>query len=141
MTSNFSGKTHSHLKSFMYCKLAFCASLLTLTCGLGAPANASEEWQHATVPITGIVNYSREKCVQFAVGEKVEYRFSSKHPVNFNIHYHPREETLYKIKKENIENFSGEFMSDSSEHYCFTWSNHAARGENWPISFEHRVLK
>lgn len=141
MTSYYLRKNEINPKKFIHFRLLSCASLLTLIVGFNSPVNATSEWQRAEVPITGIVSYVREKCVRFEVDEKVEYRFSSKHPVSFDIHYHPGEATLYKIKEENVDSFSGEFISDSGDHYCFTWRNHVHRGENWPISFEYRVLK
>jgi hypothetical protein len=102
-------------------------------------ANANE-WQQQTVPMVGVQNYFMERCIEFGAGKKVEFNFTSQHPVNFDVHYHPGNSIAFAIKKENIKELSDGFTSDAADHYCFTWANPVEVGSDWNIQLKYRVV-
>lgn len=103
-------------------------------------ACAEDGWQESSIPMVAPKGYAREKCMKLNEGDQVHYRFSSINPLNFDIHYHPDTETLFKIKKENVSAFSGEFTSDAEQSYCFTWKNPREYAAAWDVKLEYRVL-
>lgn len=125
----------------LYKKFLFAAGLAALATGLSGTAGAAEDWQELRTEIIGVENYFSERCVKFGAGEKIAYRFTSIYPLKFNIHYHPDNNTLFKIQKENITELKGDFTSEAEDHYCFTWTNLIEReAEEWSVLLEYRVL-
>ncbi|MGM8228519.1 hypothetical protein ACSV5M_18200 [Cellvibrio sp. ARAG 10.3] len=100
----------------------------------------ANEWQQLSVPMVGVEHYTREVCLEFHAGDSVQYRFTSKHPVNFNIHYHPESGTEFKNRLETVQDVSDKFSVESTQPYCFTWSNKTEAGEEWDIKLEYLAL-
>lgn len=116
------------------------ASLMTLVASWSGAAAATEGWQDTPVTMIGVANYFREVCREFSAGDKVEYRFTSAHPVNFNIHHHPNSSTVFLLKKESLAELSGNFTAATNDHYCFTWTNLVELGaQEWDVQLQHRV--
>ena len=113
---------------------------MVLVFSFSGAAQAEEGWEESSIPMVAAEGYAREKCMKLNEGDQVHYRFSSINPLNFDIHYHPDAEILFKIKKENVSEFSGEFTSDAEQHYCFTWKNPKAYAAAWDVMLEYRVL-
>jgi hypothetical protein len=108
---------------------------------LGTSATASAgEWQHETVTMAGVQNYFMERCVKFGAGTKVEFSFTSKYAVNFDVHHHPGNTIVFVTKKEGIHALSESFLSAADDHYCFTWANPVDVGNDWDITLKHRVV-
>jgi hypothetical protein len=109
---------------------------------LGMPviANANE-WQQQAVPMVGVANYMREVCMKFDAGDVVQYRFESEHEVNFDIHYHPDSGTLFKERKDAVTQLAGEFTSEASQPYCFTWKNKSELDQEWNIALHYLVKR
>lgn len=107
--------------------------------GTSATAIAGE-WQHETVTMVGVQNYFMERCVKFSAGATVEFSFTSKYPVNFDVHHHPGNAMVFITKKEGVHALSDAFKSVADDHYCFTWANPADVGSDWDITLKHRVV-
>lgn len=121
-------------------RLLLCMSLLALTGGIASSTFATDEWKEASIPLVGVENYFAERCIEFDAGEKIVYRYKSPHPLNFNIHYHPQQGIEYKIQKEKISEFTGEFTSVAKQEYCFTWTNPTdLGGKEWALQLQYRV--
>jgi hypothetical protein len=114
------------------------AAVLAASCAVGA--FAADAWQQQAVPMVGVQNYFMERCLQFGAGEKVEFSFTSQHPVNFDVHYHPDNAIVFVLKKENTKELSDSFISKAVDHYCFTWANPVDVGSDWDIQLKYRVI-
>jgi hypothetical protein len=62
-----------------------------------------------------------EECRRVAVGERIEYYFSSSFPVDFNIHYHEAGAVVMPIAREKSREDSGVFVARIAQDYCLMW--------------------
>jgi hypothetical protein len=136
-----SASAHKHPAAFHFFRKSFFAGLVALIVAWSGATSAAEGWQELPTEIIGVENYFSERCIKFGAGEKIAYQFTSIHPLKFNIHYHPDDNTLFKVQKENITELKGEFTSEAEDNYCFTWTNLVERdAEEWSVLLEYRVL-
>jgi hypothetical protein len=101
---------------------------------------SAAEWQQQVVPMVGVINYMREACIKFTAGDTVQYRFESAHEVNFDIHYHPDSGTQFKERKDAVMQVAGEFNSEKTQPYCFTWKNKHELDKEWNITLQYVVV-
>lgn len=121
-------------------KRLIAASLLLLGTAFSTSALADEAWQQAVVDIAGVENYFREHCEHFSAGQVITYRYQSIYPVDFNIHHHPDNNTVYIFTEKNLTSSRGKLIAENDDHYCFTWTNMAERGgEEWSVVLDYQV--
>ncbi|BES70611.1 hypothetical protein RE428_16290 [Marinobacter nanhaiticus D15-8W] len=83
--------------------------------------------------------YTTEKCINLEEGARVNYRFDSQYPVDFNIHVHTATETLYPVKLESKANFSSTLDVEKSQEYCFTWKSGTRTEQEWFFEFAYTL--
>lgn len=117
------------------------ASALLLGGVMANSALADATWQQATVDMVGVENFFGERCIAVQAGQTIQYRYTSAHPLDFNIHQHPDHNNIIFLRKEeNLASLSGNFLADKDDHYCFTWSNTADRGGvEWKIALDYQI--
>lgn len=64
-----------------------------------------------------------ELCGRLAAGTRVEWRFESPRPVDFNIHFHVGKDVRYPVQRDRTRVQTGVLEPDSDEDYCWMWSN------------------
>jgi hypothetical protein len=62
-----------------------------------------------------------EACLRMAVGERVEYYFTSTFPIDFNIHYHEGNAVVMPISRDKASEDSGVFTARIAHDYCVMW--------------------
>ena len=62
-----------------------------------------------------------EECLSAAVGERIEYYFTSTLSVDFNIHYHEAGAVLMPIVRDKTHDDSGLFVAPLAQDYCLMW--------------------
>jgi hypothetical protein len=62
-----------------------------------------------------------EECLRLAVGDHIEYDFSTTEPVAFNIHYHEGDAVLEPVVLEQVRADSGIFVPRIAQDYCLMW--------------------
>lgn len=62
-----------------------------------------------------------EVCFKLAEGDKVDWRFQSPQPVDFNFHYHEGAAVVLPLVKSASFGDSGIFPVRVSQEYCATW--------------------
>jgi FtsP/CotA-like multicopper oxidase with cupredoxin domain len=62
-----------------------------------------------------------EECIALEQGERVAYRFESRLPVAFNIHFHEDNAVIMPVSRDGTISESGDFAADRKEIYCLTW--------------------
>lgn len=139
MIPTISSMTH-RIRSKHFAVSARHSALFAVIGFFSSVAGAATEWTEASIAMVGVKNYSMERCLEFKAGQKIEFSFTSQSPVNFDVHHHPGNATLFKIKKENISQLNGDFVSDADDHYCLTWVNPADVGSDWSIQLKYRVV-
>lgn len=121
-------------------KRLIAASLLALGAAFSTSALADDAWQQMAVDITGVENFFREHCLPLEAGQTITYRYQSIYPVDFNIHHHPDNNIIFLYNEENRTSSRGDFLADSTDHFCFTWTNKVERGgEEWSVVLDYQV--
>jgi hypothetical protein len=62
-----------------------------------------------------------EECVALEPGERIAYRFESRVPVAFNIHFHDDNAVIMPVSSDGTTSESGDFTADRKEVYCLMW--------------------
>jgi len=77
---------------------------------------------------------SHEECVTLKKGQVMVYKFSSTKPVDFNIHYHFKDDIQYPVLKHEVTEYDGTFDPEKShidvseeEIFCMMWENQDMR--------------
>ena len=64
---------------------------------------------------------AHERCVTLKPGDRLEWRFTAKLPVSFNIHYHEGKVVIAPITREKVTEDSGMFDPLTAQEYCLMW--------------------
>jgi hypothetical protein len=67
-----------------------------------------------------------EECLNLKPGERVEYRFESTEPVDFNIHYHEGKAVVMPLVREKSREDAGVYAVRIAQDYCLMWEAGAA---------------
>jgi hypothetical protein len=62
-----------------------------------------------------------EECVALEPGERIAYRFESRLPVAFNVHFHDNNAVILPLTRDGTTSESGDFAADRKQLYCLTW--------------------
>ena len=74
------------------------------------------------VPRAVIAPYAtQEECARLGAGDRLDYRYDSSAPVDFDIHYHEDNATLAPIVREQSTSDSGTFEAHVARDYCLLW--------------------
>jgi hypothetical protein len=101
--------------------VAICAaSLALLLCGCATrvfDASAARVVERAVVAPYA----TQEECVDLADGDRLDYRYDSSAPLDFNIHYVEGNTQLAPIVRERSTADIGVFEARIAERYCISW--------------------
>ena len=67
-----------------------------------------------------------EECFALKPGERIEYRFESTDPVDFNLYYHEGGAVVMPVSREKTLEGAGMYAVLIAEDYCLTWEAGAA---------------
>jgi hypothetical protein len=68
-----------------------------------------------------------EECFKLKQGDRVEIRFESTEPVDFNLHYHEGQAVVMPLTREKASEYAGVYLATLAQDYCLMWE--AARPE------------
>ncbi|MBI5097631.1 MAG: hypothetical protein HZB30_00125 [Nitrospirae bacterium] len=126
-------------------------AILSLLIGCTA-YRQQQEWEHAKVlsimkdNVTVKPSGSSEECFALKKGQTLVYKFKAARPLDFNIHYHGKDQVHYPVSKSEITEDDGiidparhHFYTEDQEYYCLMWENPGMRPVH--ISYECEVRK
>jgi hypothetical protein len=67
-----------------------------------------------------------EECFTVKAGERVEYRFESDEPVDFNLHYHEGGAVVMPVSSDKSLEAAGVYAVQIPQDYCLMWEAGAA---------------
>jgi len=79
-----------------------------------------------------------EECAQLAVGDRLDFRFESKTPVNFEIYYKEGIAFIATVSRDGVTEHGGIFQARSAQRYCLRWE---AGPAGTLIDFRVRLLR
>ena len=62
-----------------------------------------------------------EECLKLVPGDRVDYRFTSKMPLAFNIHYHEGKVVIMPVTRDDTMEDAGIFRPAFAQDYCLMW--------------------
>jgi len=69
-------------------------------------------------------SYFAEKCFILESGQQLAYRFSTRSPIEFNVHHHPdKGPTVFPDRLVVKAQHSKQFVAQSGGEYCFMAKN------------------
>lgn len=74
------------------------------------------------VPRAVIAPYAmQEECARLGAGDRLDYRYESSAPVDFDLHYHEDDAILAPVVRERSTSDSGTFEAHVARDYCLLW--------------------
>lgn len=68
--------------------------------------------------------YFREECFTLESGQQLAYQFTTRHPIEFNLHHHrPDGATIYPDRLEVKSRHAKQIVAESAGAYCFMATN------------------
>jgi hypothetical protein len=67
-----------------------------------------------------------EECLALKSGDRLEYRFESTEPVDFNLHYHEGNAVVMPLVREKSREDAGLYSVQIAQDYCLMWEAGAA---------------
>jgi hypothetical protein len=64
-----------------------------------------------------------EACEKLPRGAKVTWRFESRSPVDFNVHYHEGKVVQYPVRQDQVAASEGTLDAKLEHDYCWMWTN------------------
>ena len=77
-----------------------------------------------------------EECLALKPGDRLEYRFESTEPVDFNVHYHEGNAVVMPLVREKSREDAGVYSVRIAQDYCLMWEAGAAGAS---IDYRFRV--
>jgi hypothetical protein len=78
--------------------------------------------QPRVVPGQEIAPYAfHEECAQLEVGDRLDFRFEAKVPVNFEVYYKDGIAFIATVSRESVTEFGAIFHARSARRYCLRW--------------------
>ena len=99
-----------------------CAAAVLAACATPAPdpyAMQSAD-AHAMSPYK-----IHEACVKLAAGDRLEWRFESAAPVDFNLHYHDGPSVVLPVTRTASLGDTGVYSVTLAQDYCAMWETGA----------------
>lgn len=103
------------------------------------PGEAVTSPQQHTFKMHGAVHAMVERCYLFEASGVVGFSFSSKHPLDFNVHHHGDEATEFPVRLSNEASYQGQFLAEADQEYCFMWENKVFNHDKWLVSLEFEL--
>jgi hypothetical protein len=79
-----------------------------------------------------------EECASLRPGDRLHYRFESKAPLAFNIHYHEGKAVVMPVTRERATADEGTFVPLAAHVYCLMWE---AGAEGTAIDYAVRLTR
>ncbi|WP_154660747.1 hypothetical protein [Marinobacter nanhaiticus] len=123
-----------------------CGSIVMTWAGLAVGHQHHEHADHeiqahqASIRMGTGATYFTEKCVFLGAGTKLTYHFDAPKPLDFNIHVHLTEKTIYPVKAENVAQYHAQLTASESQEYCFTWHAREKSAREWYFDFGYEPV-
>jgi len=65
----------------------------------------------------------RELCIAMQDKQKIDVRFQSDAPIDYDIHYHDGFAIRFPVKRAGVKSHAETFVADGKRAYCLMWFN------------------
>lgn len=75
-----------------------------------------------------------EPCFTMTAGDRLEYSFTARAPLDFNLHYHEGDDVHYPERLKAVRRHAGHFEAKFDQTYCLMWRNRSSA----PITLDYQ---
>ena len=93
-------------------------TLATLLALAIAPALAAD----TPIDVSLAAGKADEACMKLAVGDTLNWRFSSDAPVAFNVHHHVGKDVKMPVDVKEARRHEGRLVADHANDWCLMWT-------------------
>lgn len=98
--------------------------LLGLVVGMGSLAAQAAAPLTIKLTMQPQKGYFTEQCFTLESGQELAYKFSTRHPIEFNLHHHPASgDTVFPDRLSVKSQHSNRIVAASAGAYCFMATN------------------
>jgi hypothetical protein len=134
MTSNFSSISH---RAAHVTRKRLLIGFATLFSAFTVQAASSVKM---TLPMEAPKDYFREQCFTLELGNKLTYKVSTPHPIEFNLHHHRNDgQTVYPEKLVVKSQLSRQLVAESAGVYCFMATNVADQSGPFNVVLNYEI--
>ena len=101
------------------------ATALAVAIWAGAPCARAQDAQSAPPKIvtkTLVKSEAQKECFKLVNAQVLYYRFNSDAPLDFKLS-HQEEQEIVHIKRNNVADGAGNYVSKKTSDYCLVWTN------------------
>ena len=62
-----------------------------------------------------------EDCFVLSEGDRVEFQFSARQPIAFNVHYREGKALVMPVELKSVVDETGDFVAEKDQTYCMSW--------------------
>ena len=113
---------------------------------IGAVATLGAFAAHAAAPQTMKLTmqpqkgYFQEQCFTLAAGQQLAYQFTTRHPIQFNLHHHPANgDTVFPDRLTVNSQHSKTIVAASAGAYCFMATNPSEQAGAFDIVISYTI--
>lgn len=79
-----------------------------------------------------------EECAELLAGDRLEYSYDARAPLDFNIHYHEGKAVIMPLSRDKLKSDRGEFKVLIEQEYCLMWE---AGAGGTPLDYSVRLIR
>lgn len=115
--------------------VGFVIAVSTLTAQAAGP-----QIQTMTLQMQSQLNYFTERCFTLEVGQRLTYQFTTRHPVEFNLHHHLADGgTEFPDRLTVKSQHSNQHVAISAGGYCFQAANRVNQPDAFDIVITYEI--
>lgn len=114
--------------------------LIGFVAALGALAAQAAGPQTMTLSLQAQKGHFTEKCFTLESGQQISYQFSTRHPIEFNLHFHPANgDTVFPDRLTVKSQHSKRIVAEAGGAYCFMATNASEQPSAFDIVINYEI--
>ena len=116
------------------------ARLLIVVAAMSAFAAQAAAPRTMTLTMQAQKGYFQEQCFTLAAGQQLAYQFTTRHPIQFNLHHHPANgDTVFPDRLTVNSQHSKTIVAASAGAYCFMATNLADQPGAFDVIIKYEI--
>lgn len=140
MSASSCGREGSRNVSFGLMPAAARRLSIGFVIAMGTLAAQAAGPQTMNLPMKPQKGFFTERCFTLESGQKLAYQFSTRHPIEFNLHHHRADgETKFPDRLVVKSQHSKQLVAESAGAYCFMATNPQAQPDAFDVAINYEI--
>lgn len=114
--------------------------LIGFVAALGALVAQAADPQTMTLPMQSQKGHFTERCFTLETGQRLAYEFSTRYPIEFNLHHHrPDGQTVFPDRLVVKSQHSKQIVAESAGAYCFMATNASDNASAFDVVVKYTI--